>query len=226
MATLSSPTLTKLLVNVRSMLNQPDRNNSFWTDEELTTFINDAISVYFTEVTHFKEGLFNTATNLNITTDTETVSLPSDCFQIRTLYRRVSNGYEPLAYMNETDAPYSTQGGSGGDSFQPAYFLRGNSIVLRPTPNFSETSGLRLEYVQFPETLVNGGDTLTAQISPIFKQLLEMYAVYKAKLKETLVTGTVVHKHAEDAVAALYLGFKAAIAPRSLAPTYVQPWSP
>jgi hypothetical protein len=226
MATLSAPTLVKLLKNVRSLLNQPDRNNSFWTDEDLTTFLNDAVAVYFTEVTHMREGLFNTSTNLNLVANTESVALPSDCFQIRALYRRVSGGYEPLSYMNEVDSAYSTEGGGSGDAYAPSYFLQGNNIILRPRPGTSETSGLKLDYVQFPETMVNGGDTLTAQVSPVFKQLIEMYAVYKAKLKETLVTGTVVHTHAENAVAALYLGFKAAIAPRSQAPTYVQPFTP
>jgi len=226
MATLSSPTLQALITSVRSLLNQPDRNNSFWSDEEITSYVNEGIRIHFQEVLNNNEGYFTAATDLNLVTDTETVALPSDCFQVRSLYKKVTNGFELLPYRNNVTESYSTQGGASSNSYLPYYYLRGNSLVLRPLPNFSETAGLKLEYVQFPETLVNGGDTMTAQVSPVFRQLIEMYGVYKAKLKESLVSGVATHKVAEENLSDLISLFKDAVANRSKNPTFIIPFSP
>lgn len=226
MATLSSPTLQQLLTNVRSLLNQPDRNNSFWSDDELTTYLNDAVATYYVEVVHNTEGQFTTVADLDITANQETVALPTDFFEARTVWKKVSNGYVALPYRNRVDEGYSTQSGTSGDNFFPSYYFRKQNLVLRPTPNFSETAGLKIEYVQFPDTMVFGGDSLTNQVAPIFKQLIEMYAVYKAKLKESLVNGTQLHKSAEENMAAIYKSFKDQIALRSHSQTYVKPFNP
>lgn len=226
MATLSAPTLGKLIFNTRNFLNQPNAANSFWTDAELTEYLNEAVRLYFTELTHSQEGLFTTKTNLNITANTETVALPTDCFVIRSLRKRVNNGFEILSYQNDLTQSYSTQGGTTSESYMPYYFFRGNSIVLRPTPGFSETSGLELEYMQFPDVMVGASNTLTDQVAPIFKQLLEMYAVYKAKLKESLVNGVNMHAIAQQHVAELYQNFKDAIWYRSKNPVFTVPYNP
>lgn len=226
MATLSSPTIEDLIVNVRNMLNQPDPANSFWSDDELTAYLNEAVRRYFVEVVQHFEGQFTTTTDLNITTDTETISLPSDFFEMKALYKKVTNGYEMLHYRNQLTGGYSTQGGTAANAYFPSYYLRGNNLVLRPVPNFSETSGLKLEYVQFPETLVTGGDTLTAQISPVFRDLIEAYAVWKAKVKESLVNGSNTAALALQNLNDLFLAFKESIGQRSASPTAIRPFNP
>jgi len=226
MATLSSPVLQRLIVNARNLLNQPDRNNSFWTDEELTEYANEGIRTYFAEVLQRGDGQFVTQTDLNLVTDTETVALPTDFFALKGLYKKVNNGYILLQYNNNFTDSYSTQGGSSSAAYLPSYYLRGNNIVLRGVPNFSETAGLRIEYVQFPETLVGGGDTLTAQVSPIFKQVIEVYMVYKAKLKESMVNGVVMHKIPQEHLGELYSQLKEAISQRVQATTYIIPFDP
>jgi hypothetical protein len=226
MATLSAPTLQNLITNVRSLLNQPDSNNSFWRDTELTEWLNEGVRLYFNEIVNTDEGHFVALTDLNIVTDTETVALPSDCFKIRSLYKKVINGYEMLPYRNNHTESYSTQGGTSSNSYLPYYYFRANNIVLRPIPNFSETAGLRLEYVQFPDTMVNGGDGLTTQVSPIFKNVIEMYAVYKAKLKESLVNGVNTYSGAESNLGVLVKQFRDTIEQRSKNPTYIIPWNP
>lgn len=226
MATLASPTLGKLITNVRNMLNQPNPSNSYVTDHELTEYLNQAVMRYFTEVCHNDEGFFTAKTNLDIVSDSETVALPTDCFKIKTLRKKVHNGFEALDYRNDVTLGYTTQGGTNSNSYLPYYYLRANNIVLRPTPNFSETAGLELEYIQFPDTMVNGGDTMTAQVAPIFKELIEMYAVYKAKLKESLTNGTAMHTVAEGNLNSVYEAFKEVIVERSKNPTYVLPFNP
>jgi hypothetical protein len=226
MATLSAPTLQSLLFNVRTALNQPDPTNSFWKDEELITHINDGIRLYFTEVIQNNEGYFTTTTSLNIVSGTDTVALPSDCFKVRALYKNINDGKVMLPYRNNVTEGYNTTEGNSGPNYFPYYYFQSNNLVLRPTPNFSETSGLYLEYVQFPTVLVDGGDSMTVQVSPVFKQLIEMYAIYKAKLKESMVNGVVVHKIAEEALGGLLSQFRDSIKNRSTNPTYVIPYNP
>lgn len=226
MATLTAPTLQNMIGRVRRLLNQPNRNNSFWSDEDLTDYINDAIAIYFSEVKHNNEGLFTVTTTLNVTANTETVSLPTDCFEVRALYKKYSNGWSPLPYRPRSDESYNTEGIGDSSAYLMYYFLRSNNIVLRPLPGFSETGGLQLEYISFPDVLVSGGDTLTTQIAPVFRQLIEIFAVYKAKLKESLVTGTAVHKPAEENLSTIYKLFRDAIQLRSLGVTAVKPYNP
>lgn len=226
MATLTSPTLQQLLTSTRTMLNQPKEANSFWKDVELTEYLNEAVRVYFTECVMADEGYFTTQSDLNIAADTETVALPSDCFQVKNLYKAVSGGYVLLNYNNSLTESYTSTGNTVGDSYIPTYHFRGNSLVLRPTPNGAQTSGLRLTYLQFPDQMVWGGDSLTAQVSPIFKQLIIMYAVYKAKLRESLVNGIDTYGVAQQHVAELYKLFKDALARRSKNPTFTLPFNP
>lgn len=226
MGTLSAPTIESLVENVRDFLNQPEETNSFWSDDELIRYLNEGIRRYFAEVVLRLEGHFTTTTTLNLVANTESVALPSDCFAVKALYRTVSNGYQLLAPDNNTTEGYSTSAGGSGDGYLPNYRFQNNNLILRPLPGFSETSGLKIEYIQFPETMVTGGDSMTAQVSPVFKDLIEMYAVYKAKLKESLVIGTDTTALAKENLNDLFVAFKEAITDRSKFPVYTQPFNP
>jgi hypothetical protein len=226
MAVLSAPTIEELIQDVRNMLSQPSATNSNWSDEELAVYLNEAIRRYFAEVVQHAEGQFTTVDDLNITADSETIALPADFFSVRRVWKKVNQGYEILHYRNALNEGYSTAGGSNSSVYLPSYYLRGNSLVLHPVPNFSETDGIRVEYVQFPETLVTGGDSMTAQVSPVFKDLIEMYAVYKAKLKESLTNGTNTYAPARENLNDLFTAFKEALPKRSSNPTAVQPFNP
>jgi DNA-binding ferritin-like protein (Dps family) len=224
---LSSPTLGKLITTVRNMLNQPDASNSFWSDAEITDYINEGVRVYFAEVVQNKEGQWTTTTDLNIVTDTETVTLPTNCYQVKTLFKAVTGGYVALPYQNSISDSYaSVSGANGTDTYFPSYYFRENSIVLHPVPNYSETAGLRLEYVYFPEVLMNSGDTMTANVAPIFKQVVEMYAVYKAKVKESLVSGVDTSALAKQNLNELYKQFVDSIRNRSAYPQYIKAFNP
>ncbi len=226
MALLASPTAQDLISSVRVLLNQPNPLNSFWSDEELIRYLNEAVRIYFAEMSMINEGQFSKQVDLDIVTDTDTVALPSDFFSIKNVFKKVTNGYIMLPYRNNVTEGYSTQGGTSGNNYLPYYSFRVNSLLLRPVPNFSETGGLRVEYIAFPDMLVYGGDALTSGISPVFRQVIEMYAVYKAKLRESMTNGVAMHKVAEDSLNQIYTQFKAAITPRSHNPTFVVPFSP
>jgi hypothetical protein len=170
MGTLASPTLQNLITNVRMMLKQPDPTNSFWKDEELKVYLNEGVRICYAEMTHLVEGHFTTAVNLDVVANVETVALPTDFFEVKNLYKKVNNDYISLQYMNNLNMDYSGLGAGSSLTYTPSYYFQGNNLVLRPLPNFSEIAALRLEYIQFPDTLVNGGDSLTTSISPIFKK--------------------------------------------------------
>jgi len=208
------------------MLSSNDPQNSFWTDSELSSYLNEGVRLYFLECVQVNEGYFTTTADLDITANTETIALPSDCFQIKNVWKSVTNGYIILPYRNTLTEGYSTQGGTSSEAYLPFYYFQGNNLVLRPTPNFSQTAGIRIEYIQFPDQMIYGGDQLNAQISPVFKQLLVMYAVYKAKLRESMVNGVVMHKIPEENLNTIYTQFKDTLQRRSKNPTYIVPFNP
>lgn len=224
---LTSPTLGRILTNVRSMLNQPNASNSTWSDAQLTLWINQGVQRYFGEVVQNVEGHWTKTTTLNIVSGTETIALPSDFFEIKGLWKVTSNGRVALPYLNNLSGDVATvDGGSGTDTYFPAYSFIENSIKLNPVPNYSETGGLWLEYIYFPETMLNAGDTLSANVAPIFSELVEMYAVYKAKVQESLVNGSDMSALAKSNLADLYAQFTNLIKNRSKFPQFIKPWSP
>lgn len=224
---LSSPTLGKVLSNVRSMLNQPNAANSNWSDAQLTTWINQGVQRYYGEVVQNVEGQWTKTANLDIVGGQETVDLPADFFEVKNLWKVVSDGAVILPYQNSTSDSYSTiAGATGGDTYFPSYYLRENKLVLHPFPQGSETGGLRIEYIYFPETMLNAGDTMTSNVAPIFAELIEMYAVYKAKTQQSLVNGSDMASLAERNLSALHQQLLNLIKNRSKFPVFVKPFNP
>lgn len=231
MATLSAPTLGKLIASVRSLLGQPNAANSDWTDLDLTNYLNEAVRMYFAEVIQTGEGWFTITDYLSYTANIETVALPVDFFEVKALYIQRTQGWEILPYINNITSGFSTNSGATGDTYTPYYYFQGNNIVLRPVPNGSAADALRLDYVQFPEQMVNGADiaggtALLNQISPVFKQLIEMYAVYKAKLKQSMVNGTDLTAIPSANLSQIYTTFKGAMGKRSMYPGFTVPFEP
>lgn len=98
---------------------------------------------------------------------------------------------------------------------------------MHPIPNFTSTGGtFLLEYVAFPTTMITGGDSMTTGVSPVFKDLIETYAVYKAKLRESAVSGANTYSGYKDNLQDLFIAFKEAISQMSANPTYTLPFNP
>lgn len=240
MATLSSPTLGKLITNVRNLLGQPNPTNSTWTNLELTEYINEGVRIYFAEVAKNYEGYFTVSTdpnaggagnygngNLSYVANSELVALPADCFQVRGVYIQRNQGWEIIPYHNDLMYGYSTNAGNGNpNTYMPSYSFQGNNLVLHPVPNQSANNVIKVDYIQLPDQMVNGGDAMTNQVSPVFKQLIEMYAVYKAKLKQSMVAGTDLTALPKANLEEIYTNFKNAIMPRSAYPLFTEPFNP
>lgn len=235
MSVLSSPTLGGLISNIRNFLGQPNPANSNWSDEELRQYINEGIRIYFAEVVKNWEGYFTISTdpssggtgNLSYTAGTDLVALPSDCFQPRAVYIQRNQFWDILPYRNDLTHGYAVNTGAGDpNTYCPSYYFQGNNLVLHPVPNQTGLNALKVDYVQMPDQLLNGGDTMTSQISPVFKQLIEMYAVYKAKLKQSMVSGTDLTALPRANLDEIYSNFKNTIMPRSAYPLYTDPFCP
>ena len=223
---LSSATLGSYISAVRNLLNQPNASNSFWSDAEITAYLNEAIRMYFLEVTNNDEGFWTKTADLTITNNVETIALPSDCFEVKAIYKAVNNGFIVLPYRNAESDSYSTQGGTGTNTYFPSYYFRDNSIVLRPVPNMTEAAGLRIEYIYFPDMLQNSGDTMSANVLPIFRQLIEMYAVCKAKMKESLANGIDLTPVAQSNLNSIYKLFIDTVRNRSKYPQFIKSFNP
>lgn len=213
-----------MLESTRAFLNQPDPNNSFWTDVELVDYLNEAVRIHMAELSSVDEGQGATTVTLDIVQNVDTIALPTDFFFARGLWKITSQQNVLMTYRNNLTESYATNGGGTSETYVPSYGFRGNNIVLRPAPNFSETGGLLLEYVQMPAMLQDGADTVTNQICAMFFQSIRAYAIYLAKLKESLNASVAVHANAETHFANLFKQFRELSQKRSKRPTSVVPF--
>jgi len=226
MATLQQPTLQRLIKETRIFLNQQEASNSFWSDEELTMYLNDAVAMYYQEVLERAEGQFDKQVDLDLVSGVDLVALPTDCYEIKCLYKSTGNSFTILSYRNNLTESYENSQTTSSSTYFPSYEFRANNIVLRPAPGFSETAGLRLEYTAFPDTMVWGGDVMTSGVAPVFKELIILYAVYKAKIKESLTIGSGSFAPVQQLLDSAYNRFKDSVGFRSKNPTFVLPFNP
>lgn len=222
---LVTPTLGRIIKEARIFLNQPNAENSFWTDEELGLWANDGIRTFFLETSERAEGQFDKTALLDVTTNQETVALPSDFFEVKALYIAQGQQYTILPYKNNLTEVYNINNSGTSDSYNGYYYFRNNSIVLRPIPGFTQAGGLKLEYIALPDVLIGNSDTVSG-ISPVYKELIVLHVVYKAKVKEDLVNNSNTSEKAAALLADAYNKFKETVGKRSKYPTGIIPYNP
>lgn len=227
MATLVAPTLEKLVREARILLRQPKAENSRFTDNELINYANDALQQIFLTVNEASEGQFDKTATLDIVNAVETVALPADCFAIRGVWKLQNTIWRRLEYKQNIMMDFDvTATNSGSTTYEPYYYLRGNNLVLRPIPGFSEAASLKIEYTAYPSVLVSGADTMDAGISPLFKELIVMYIVAKAKLTDDLNGGGQGYQLAASHRDDLFRQFKHQLMERAKAPQYITVFEP
>lgn len=210
----------------RLLLRQPKSENSRWSDAEIASYLNDGIQKYFLHINEVGEGQFDKTVDLDLVANTETVALPTDFYSVKALYRKQGTARQILRYNNNIIGSYDTTGASG-TSYTPQYYFRVNNLVLRPIPGASETGGLVLEYTSFPEVLLYGGDSLTAGISPLFKELCVVYAAYKCKITDdSTSSGNQTRQALKEHLSDLFEQFKHQVVERSKYPNFITPFNP
>lgn len=119
-------------------------------------------------------------TTLNIVASTATVALPTDFVSIRLLERNYSDRTVPLKYNERYDeTSYKTTANSTG---RYSYRIEGSNIVLEPTPQSSETSGLKITYFYVPDELSADGNS--PSIPTLYHNILVESCCVQAKRKE------------------------------------------
>lgn len=232
MAQVIAPNLERLIKDARILLNQPKAENSRFSDAELTGYANDAVQQIFLTVNEAGEGQFDKTAGLSIVSGVETVALPVDCFAVKALFKAQNTIMRRLEYRQNIMMDYDASAtNSGSTTYEPYYYFRGNSLVLRPIPGFSETgngttTGLVMEYTAYPQTLVFGGDTMDAGISPLFKELIVSYIVSKAKFRDDLSGNGQGYALANSRMVDLFRQFKHQLMERSKAPSYITVFEP
>lgn len=189
----------------------------------------------FLTVNEAGEGQFDKTTNLSITGGVDTIALPSDCFSVKAVFKVQGTIARRLEYhqniVNDYDLSQSSQGSS---SYEPYYYFRGNSLVLRPIPGATETTtqgvspsvGLIMEYTAYPSVLVYGSDTLDNGMSPLFKELIVSYIIAKAKFKDDLSGQGQGYALANSRMVDLFRQFRHQLMERSKAPQYINTFEP
>jgi hypothetical protein len=237
MAAVVAPKLERIIRDARVLLNQPKAENSRFSDAELTGYANDAIQQIFLTVNEAGEGQFDQITSdvsnvsypgLNTTNGIDSIALPADCFAIKGVWFKQGTMNRRLEYRQNVMMDYDTTNtNSGQTTYEPYYYLRGNSLVLRPIPGFTSTDHpITIEYTAYPNVLVYGGDSMDNGISPLFKELIVMYTVAKAKLKDDLSGGGTGYQLAAQHRDDLFRQFKHQVMERSKAPIYITSFEP
>ena len=208
------------------MLRQQDSNNSNWSDAALTEWLNDAVRRYFLELAQENEGQFDKVVMLDLVKQVEEIPLPNDFLMVKTIHRVIGNDRLILEYNSAISENYYQNTTGISVYYEPYYFIRGNNLVVRPFPPQDEVGGLQLEYTSFPDTMISGNDALTAGISPVFRELIVSYAVYKAKQQEDLTNNSNTSAKAATHLQYLETTFKESVGNRSRYPQFTVPYNP
>lgn len=153
-------TLTIMLDRVRSRLDES--TTRFWTDAELTTWINEGAR----DIARRAEVLEATTT-INTVANTQEYALPTNTLRVyRAEWSRdgaTGTTVIPLEYrdFHSMDSVWWSNSRQGrGDPF---YFTMWGfppslNMVLYPTPDVSVTAGIKLYYYRLPTAAASGSD--------------------------------------------------------------------
>ncbi len=140
---------------------QQESTAGFLSDTEIDRWLNEGYYKYAIRLMLASQGYFETTAGLDITSGQEAIVLPYNFLNDHSLQKMVRvervlpTVRIPLNYRKRFTEANPTTGVSGGQSFLPTYDFRGNSLILEPTPSFTElnasqTAGLRIVYAALP----------------------------------------------------------------------------
>jgi hypothetical protein len=175
--------ISTLEAHVRILLQEVSQQYFFST--EIRQAIGEAYRHYALVMLDEGEGYFETAENVGFTAGVKSIALSSlsqTAFRISYIRRNLSNGQKKLK-RSERRSRVSTFMVGAGDGYLPTWKLRGNNIILEPTPTqteaASDTTGLEVEYSflpTFPDSASADGFTFDAGFSTIYEPMIEIYA--------------------------------------------------
>lgn len=167
-----------------------ESEESYWTDAELTDYINEAYYYYWEWLLNARDNRSLKSTTLDIVAGTAEIALPSDFVVARLVEKVEDNSTYPIKWFERFDEPNYTAGVSYSN-YYPDFTIRfvGSNVVLEPTPNTSQTGGIKLTYYFHPTELSDDTDIPDAGFSPLYHSLLPFKAAVYAKTKEEAYGG-------------------------------------
>lgn len=182
--------LGQLRTRVRSYLDAPASNDSYWSDAELNEWINQSYFYYYMWIGETYDGYFAKDITIDLVANQAKYQLPADFWKVRLLERIYSTSTVPLFLFDRMEAVNITSGAGFSNVFQPTYRFEGNYIVIEPTPDVSITDGLRLEYLSTPIRMNVDADTPDTDFKDFWQETIVLRAVICAKQKEEGVVNT------------------------------------
>lgn len=192
--------LPEIRARVRSDFQQ-ESPTGFISDPEIDRWANEGYYKYAIRLMLASQGYFETTSNLDITNGQEAIALPYNFLNDRSLQKMVRvervlpTVRVPLNYRKRFSESNPTSGVSGGQSFLPSYDFRGNSLIIEPTPSFTEanaggTAGLRIVYAALPPKLISGAPQAIANGSITLDATADPRDDYYVGSKIYIVSGT------------------------------------
>lgn len=180
-------TLANLRTAVRIELRDPD--GVTWNDEKVDYAANQAYRICFLRIASAVKDYFVTTANVNIVSGTRAYALPSDHLTTKLLEYVTSTQTYPIPRYTRGAAPNVTSGSAGlrGTPYF-TYDLEGTNFVLEPTPQASETNGIKHTYYAGPSTLASSGSTIHANFKDAWVDVIVLEAC-KALLSQIEAMG-------------------------------------
>lgn len=172
-------TLSSYITETRRLLH--DANGNFWTDAELTDYINDARQHLVQDT-----GCNRVLQSFTCTIGDETISyadLPegNNTLDILNVNLFWGNSRIPMRYMAFSDFNAQLRYWQNYNGRPIAFSIYGQkTIYIGPKPD--QAYVMELDTVVMPEPLVSGSDTDTILLP--YNHAVAFYAAYKAKYKE------------------------------------------
>ena len=170
-------TLSEIIIQVRSIINETDSANSHFTDNQLTVWINEAIRYVVTRI----EELPITWTDLVAAVGDITISSDTLLINEAYLYNPTTSKYEPLEVVDYSALKHISDTWLSDDTNQPKYLARkGNfAVYLYPQPTSTFVGQvLKTAGVAFPTELASGSDT--PSLPKNMHDLIPHYSAYRA----------------------------------------------
>jgi hypothetical protein len=181
--------VNKLQIRTKVRRKLDETSEGFWLDDELDDYINESYFSLWQMMLNAKHQGCLTSTTLNITGGSANVALPADFQAARLIEKVVDSGTVPLWWEERFDQTNYTAGVSTGSFFPFKVRFVGQNLIIEPTPQDSETGGLKLTYYFFPNRLDDDTDEPNAGLHDFYQDLITYEAVLIAKAKEEMVGG-------------------------------------
>jgi hypothetical protein len=150
-------------------------------NDDVIRWINDAM----VEIVKHNDTALQKTDTIDLVADTSQYTLPADALIVRSLRYKFSSmeSYTRLRYksMQQMDEEMDGWDGTAYNSGHPLYFtMYEGNILLFPTPEESNTDGLKILYNQKPTDVTTIADNLSLPL--IYHNTVVKYCLWQASL--------------------------------------------